>query len=165
MNLYNIEKVFGIMNTFNISETFRLKAERNWDTIYVVVDLHGTIAKPFHDCFELYPGALEVLQWFSDRPDIKIILWTSSHFEEVKSVLVNLKLSGVTIDFVNANPLEANTKRADFSKKFYFNILLDDKAGFEPETDWFAIKEELIRIGEWKVTPNENVLPNNPSGV
>ena len=30
-----------------------------------------------------------------------------------------------------------------FEKKFYFNILLDDKAGFDPETDWSVIKEYL----------------------
>lgn len=40
---------------------------------------------------------------------------------------------------VNSNPDEKDTKTGDFSKKFYFNILLDDRAGFQPETDWLEI--------------------------
>ncbi len=33
----------------------------------------------------------------------------------------------------------------DFTKKFYFDILLDDKAGFEPELDWLAIANHVAR--------------------
>ena len=137
------------MNLFNIERAFKTKAERGWHTLYVAVDAHGVLIKPYHHCIEFYPEAIEVMMWFNSRPDFKVILWTSSHAKDIKNMLVNLKLSGVTIDFVNCNPLEANSERACFDRKFYFNILLDDKAGFEPETDWKSIKQELIRIGEW----------------
>ena len=150
MNLYNIEKVFGIMNLFNIDATFKAKAERNWDTIYVAVDLHGTLVKPFHDKIELYPAAIEVMKFFTRRPDIKLILWTSSHEKEVSDFVKYLfNTYGILFDFVNCNLLEASTDRANFKTKFYFNILLDDKAGFEPETDWASIQAKLICLGEW----------------
>ena len=29
------------------------------------------------------------------------------------------------------------------------NILIDDKAGFEPEKDWAELKCQLIELGEW----------------
>ena len=34
--------------------------------------------------------------------------------------------------------------------KFYANVILDDKAGFSGNEDWFLIEKELKRIGEWK---------------
>ena len=137
------------MNVFNIANAFRQKVERKWHTLYVMVDAHGTIIKPYHDKLAFYEGAIEVLRWFSDRSDIKLILWTSSHQEEIQDLFTTLWGHGIEIDFVNKNPLEKNSKLACFDKKFYFNIILDDKAGFEPEIDWITIKSELQRIGEW----------------
>jgi succinylglutamate desuccinylase len=138
------------MNVFNIARTFQLKKEKGWDTIYFVIDLHGTLVKPGHDHFDFYPYALEVIEWLNNRKDIKIILWSSSHDSEIQALREELKKYGIHLDFVNENPLEANTNRANFSKKFYFNVLLDDKAGMTPESDWKLIKDELIRLGEWK---------------
>jgi len=60
-----------------------------------------------------------------------------------------LNANGVYPNFFNHNPHAKDTPRSCFDKKPYFNILLDDRAGFEPETDWQAIKDELIAIGEW----------------
>ncbi len=137
------------MNIFNIENTFKLKAERKWDTVYVVVDFHGTMIKPFHDKFVFYSGAVEVLRWFTWRKDVKLILWTSSHMKEIADFCFFADQQGIRFDFVNGNPSEANTVRANFDKKFYFNILLDDKAGFDPETDWGKVRDTLITIGEW----------------
>lgn len=139
------------MNVFNIQNAFKQKTERKWDTLYVMVDAHGTIIKPYHDGLTFYEGALEVLKWFSDRSDIKLILWTSSHQKEIEELSVILGEHGIKIDFVNENPLEKNSERACFSHKFYFNIGFDDKFGFSGEDgDWMKVKEELKRIGEWK---------------
>ena len=138
------------MNVFNIEKAFRDKVARGWHTLYVMVDAHGTIVKPYHDKLEFYAGSLEVLKWFSDRSDFKLILWTSSHEKEIGELVAVLKDNGITVDFVNENPLEKNSKLACFDRKFYFNIILDDKAGFEPEIDWSLIKGELQRAGEWE---------------
>lgn len=137
------------MNAFNIKKTFEDKAKRGWVTLYVLADLHGTIIKPDHGKIEFYPGAIEVLRWFNSRRDFKVILWTSSFGPEIGDFLNVCKRLGIRIDFVNENPLEANSAKACFDKKPYFNILLDDKAGFEGDTDWYAIKATLDSIGEW----------------
>ena len=53
--------------------------EKHWDTIYVLVDLHGTIFKPCYDGeekYEFYPFAKEALQRMSNMSNIKLILWT-----------------------------------------------------------------------------------------
>lgn len=138
------------MHTFNIENTFRLKKERNWPMLYVAIDLHGTVIKSEHDRIEFYPNAIEVIQWFNKRNDFKTILWTSSFPEEIAKFNEACAKENIRFDFINENPLEANSKRACFtSGKFYFNILLEDKAGFSPETDWQRIKDVLVEIGEW----------------
>ena len=145
------------MNTFNIEQTFKLKAERNWDTLYVAVDLHGTIIKPtYDDNIEFYPDAIEVIKWFNLRSDFKVILWTASYPTEVNKFLIEADKVGMRIDFINANPLEANSRKGCFDEKFYFNILLDDKAGFVGETDWTKIKNILINLGEWNSLPKSD---------
>lgn len=117
--------------------------------LYVAIDLHGTIVKPGHEHFDFYPHAIEVLKWFNNRSDFKVILWTSSHDGEIKSFLAECSRIGIRVDFINENPIEPDSALACFDKKFYFNILLDDKAGFVGETDWLKIKNALIAIGEW----------------
>lgn len=137
------------MNLFNIQRAFESKAKRGWNTLYVCVDLHGTLIRPYHDKIEFYDYAPDVINWFNNRPDFKVILWTSSHQKEIDEFLTLAKEFCLRFDFVNGNPMEGNSPRANFDQKFYFNILLDDKAGFDPETDWEKIINELKRIGEW----------------
>lgn len=137
------------MNVFNIERALQQKRERLWDKIYVLVDAHGTLIKPYHNCIEFYPIAPEVMMWFNNRRDFSTILWTSSHPNEIAAITAMAGKIGFGFNFINENPREANSERACFERKFYFNILLDDKAGFEPETDWELIKLELLRLGEW----------------
>jgi hypothetical protein len=118
-----------------------------------MVDAHDTIFKGKYEAnqdFDIYPGCLEVLKWISDRNDQVLILWTSSYREHIDEIVSYFRdKHGIHIDYVNKNPICADTAYGSFIKKFYFNIGLDDKFGFEGETDWFLVKEELIRIGEW----------------
>lgn len=137
------------MNIFNIQRSFELKKERGWQKIYVVVDAHGTLIKPYHNTIEFYPYANEVMRWFNNRLDFSTILWTSSYSVEIDTILKACNNAGFFFTYVNSNPAEKNSERACLDKKFYFNVLLDDKSGFEPDTDWQLIKLELIRIGEW----------------
>jgi len=136
-------------NTFNIEKTFKTKAERNWHTVYFAVDLHGTLIRPGHDKVEFYPCAVEVVKWINSRTDCKIILWTSSHQSEISNFLYECARNEIHMDFINENPLEGDSARACFDKKFYFNVLLDDKAGFDGEIGWALIKQTLIELGEW----------------
>jgi len=132
-----------------------MKKAHVWPEVYWCIDLHGTIIPTGKDSddktdeLEFYPHAKEVLQWLSNRKDIILILWTSTPFYRTKDVLTWLIKNNINFEYVNENPHAKDTSRSDFSKKFYFNVLLDDRAGFEAETDWELIKNELIAIGEW----------------
>lgn len=140
------------MNLFNIKNTFKLKYIKNWDTIYILIDVHGVIIpNSLHGNVYTFicNDCIEVLQWFSKRKDICIILWTSSYSGEIAALIDWLAMYAIDIDYVNHNPQEKNTDKADFTYKPYYNILLDDKAGLEPLTDWAEIKKQLIDIGEW----------------
>lgn len=115
------------------------KHQRKWEFIYIMVDLHGVILPSnYHsknDLTFISPYAQQCLRWLSDRKDVILILWSSSYMEEIQSVIEWLKKNDIIIDYINENPVEGNTVYANFSKKPYFSILLDDKAGFE-KSDW-----------------------------
>lgn len=132
---------------------FKLKAQRNFLTTYIAIDLHGTIITPEYNPENkgatIYPFATEVLKYWTKRDDIKLILWTSSYLANCEDILRKLFDIGVDFDYFNENPLEVSSDLCDFSKKFYFNILIDDKAGFDPKKDWTALKKYFN-------------IPNNP---
>jgi len=142
------------MNVFNIERSFKDKAKRGWEKLFVCVDVHDVILEGkynlMNDGASFMPNAINVLKNLSQRKDIVLIMWTSSYPAPVENLQFWLKASGVNFQYVNENPECPNTTLCDFNRKFYFNILLDDKAGFVGETDWFLVEQELRRIGEWK---------------
>lgn len=143
------------MTIFNIERAFQQKKERNWPKLFWCIDLHDVIIAGKYNKFnvgaELFPGAQEVLQNLYARSDMCLILWTSSHNDALKNITDRLYFSyGIKFHYFSENPECPNTELCDFSKKFYFNILLEDKSSFDgPGGDWNLIKQELIRIGEW----------------
>ena len=122
---------------------FEAKMNENWDKIYVMVDVHETFMKP--DCTgmdtEFYPIALDVLRMMSDRKDICLIMWTCSSAEHREAYAKMCENYGVIFDYQNENPESgANFKLGgDYTSKMYANVILDDKAGFEHECDWFEL--------------------------
>jgi hypothetical protein len=148
------------MTVFNIERAFNEKKRKGWEKLYWSIDFHDVIVKGtytrFNDGKEFYPFAHEVLKNLCNRrerlDDTRLILWSPMHEDAMREVDRWLIRNNIIFDFVNANPECGNTELCDFSKKFYFNILLEDKAGFEGEKDWQLIKSELIRIGEWDGT-------------
>ena len=141
------------MNIFNLERCFEEKKKRGWTRIYVCIDVHDVILEGkynrFNEGAEYFPNALNVLRRWTEKKEICLILWSSSHNDAISKVYDNLAKEGVHFDYINSNPECPNTHLCDFGKKFYFNILLDDKAGFEGKTDWFLIEKELRRLGEW----------------
>jgi hypothetical protein len=139
------------MNVCNVKKTFSDYKSKGWDRIFVLVDAHGTIIPSgTHDEFHfINEDAKEVLKWFSDRPEVRLILWTSSYPAEAEQLTRWLLSNGIHVWYINENPEAKNTERAYFEKKPYYNICIDDRAGFTPETDWDLIKRELQLIGEW----------------
>ena len=132
-----------------------MKKANDWPEVYFCIDLHGTIipggkhSADKTDELEFYPHAKEVLQWLTKRNDIILILWTSTPRDRIGVVWDFLVENGIWFNYWNENPHAKDTPRSCFEKKPYFNVLLDDRAGFEPYTDWELIKNELVNIGEW----------------
>ena len=123
-------------------EQLHIMKERKWDCIYVAVDWHDTMMPATYSNddygeYKLYKNAEEVLKWMSDCDNIRLILFTSSHGDQKADFIYNVyHRYGISIDYHNGNPEVQNTDTGDFSEKFYYNVLLDDKAGFDPDEDW-----------------------------
>lgn len=136
------------MNLFNIANSYQQKIERGWYTLYWCVDVHNTIIPGMYDItqeFEFYKDAKEVLQFLTLQKDVVLIMYTCSHLKEIKAMLSFFQSNSITFKYVNANVDVPDTALGRYVDKPYFNILLEDKAGFENE-DWEYIKELLEDI-------------------
>jgi len=144
----NIEKSFD--------GAFKRMKDRNWEKIYVLVDIHDTI---FEACYydkeeyKWYPYAKECLDIMSHAQQISLILWTSTHKNVINEYLGYFKANGINFDYVNSNTETKNTTLSCFDEKTYFNVGIDDEFGFEAETDWKTLYDylvESIRLGKFK---------------
>ena len=134
----NIQRVFG--------KALVDLEERGWSHLYVVLDLHGTVIEPTwrkDGAIKFYPDTLEALKMLSDDKRFNLIVWTSAYANDIQKVVDELEKHGIRIDQINGNSLEKSTELQDFSRKFYFNIGIDDRFGFEPETDWRKVIDFL----------------------
>jgi hypothetical protein len=121
--------------------------ERKWEQIYVWFDIHGTIFKPDYGVgkvFDYYPKAKETLQYLSTIKEISLGLYTCSYPEDIAKYMDVFENDKIDFQHINVNTKEKNTNYACFDQKPYFNVLIDDKAGFFPEQDWFTLYEFLI---------------------
>ena len=136
----------SILHAF--SDAFKLKKERGWDKIYVWVDIHKTILYPTYEMGgvkEFYTFAKEALIEMTKQNDISLGLYTCSYPEEIKEYLKFFELNGIHFEHINKNDAEENSKYGYFNEKPYFNVLIDDKAGFRAEHDWHGILVYLKR--------------------
>ena len=130
-------------------KAFTRKAEQGWEKIYVLVDVHDTIMKGMYSKDEpwlWYDWARLALKMMSVRDDICLILWTGSHVETVNAVTKTLEKRGIYFDYINENPEVKDTDFYCGDRKIYFNVGIDDKFGFEPETDWKEIVMFMSQI-------------------
>lgn len=146
------------MITKAIEKAFAIVKARGWETSYWAIDVHDTIVKANYKYGsipkEFYPRAKEVLRQLSERSDIEIILFTSSHPDEVVKYMEFFEENGIHFKFSNENPEIKNISYGCYDRKFYFNVLIDDKAGFDPDQDWIKIEEVLKKYPEhsWRTT-------------
>lgn len=145
-----------------IEKMFKYSFSKEWYETYWAIDVHGVIFRPNHRrnsrYAEFYPFAKETLQILSNRPDIVLIMFTSSYPEEVIYYNNILKENGIIFKYINDNP-EIDSSKGNFGfydKKFYFNVLFDDKAGFDPETEWEQIYHLLLEYETTNYKPNPN---------
>lgn len=117
--------------------------KKNWDKLYIFVDIHDTVIVGNYSetvlPTEFCPEAKEALQYLSQRKDVVLILYTCSWPTEVVKYQEFFKEYGIIFKYCNENPDVMNNRLGYYSQKPYFNVLLEDKAGFVPETDWPTI--------------------------
>lgn len=131
-----IEKVFNGLNN------------GSFKCIYIMIDVHNTILKPTFDkkeTFEYFPYAKETLQLLSEKENIKLIMWTSSYDEKIQMYLKHFEENRIIFNFVNENKEYGNVSFACFDTKFYYDIGIDDKFGFDAEHDWKEIYTFLTK--------------------
>ncbi len=127
---------------------FNRKREKAWEKIYVVVDIHDTILRASYGAEETYdylPYAREALQVLSCRDDICLILWSGCYPDRLVAYRECFAQDGIHFDYINENPEVGNTPFQNFDRKLYFNVGIDDRFGFEPETDWIRVMEAVAR--------------------
>lgn len=138
------------MITTAIKKAFANKEKRGWEKMYWAFDIHETILEPNWITGVLpktfYPGAKDVLQLVSAGEDIVTILYTCSYPSEIADYLLHFEANEIYFDYVNENPEVKNTGFGNFDRKPYFNVLFEDKAGFDAETDWFEVLDLLKKI-------------------
>lgn len=133
-----------------IEKMFDHSFEKQWFETYWAIDIHGTVLYPnyrknqFHATF--YPWAKETLQLLSKREDIVLIMSTSSYPAEIQYYKGVFKHLDINFKYINENP-EIDSSKGNFGcydQKFYFNVMIEDKAGFEPEEEWKEIYYYLL---------------------
>lgn len=129
----------------SIKRAFEHKKLKGWDSTFWAIDIHDTMIKSNYKAGEIptefFPYAKYVMKKLSRNPDIKLILYTCSHPHEIEQYLKLFEENGIHFDYINENP-EVKTDMngyGNYDKKMYFNVLLDDKASFDANTDWKII--------------------------
>lgn len=129
-----------------LDKLLKLKEEKGWKYLYFMIDIHNTVIKPTYDKsleFEFFPYAKECLQMLSKRNDVKLIMWTSSHHDVCEKYREEFRKYDVVFDYVNENPEMKNDDIRCLDSKFYYDLGIDDKFGFDAETDWKPLYDYL----------------------
>lgn len=134
------------MITKAIEKAYKHRRDKQWEYMYWAFDVHETIVRPNWSITsiptEFYPGAREALRLITALPYVKRIMYTCSHPDEIQKYRVFFQNNGILFDYVNENPEVTNRSYGYYNQKPYFNVLFEDKAGFDATEDWF----QVIRI-------------------
>lgn len=133
-----------------LDKLLKMKEEKGWEYLYFMIDIHNTVIKPSYDKstdFEFFPYAKETMQLICKQKDIKTIMWTSTYPETIELYQDEFWKYGIVFDFVNENPDFEDDYIRCFIDKFYYDIGIDDKFGFDAETDWKEIYDYLKTKG------------------
>lgn len=144
-----------------IRKMFAYSFKKEWYKTYWAFDIHGVIFKPNYnkDLLEadFYPWAKETLQILSDREDIVLIMFTASYPNEIEYYTQVFKTKNIHFQYINENPeIKTSESFGYYEKKWYFNLLFEDKAGFNAEKDWLHIYNYLTWCEDRNYFPNPN---------
>lgn len=129
-----------------LKKLLRLKEEKGWKYLYFLVDIHNTVIKSSYNKtteFEYFPYAKETLRLIRERDDIKTIMWTSTHQDMIEKYDDKFIDDGIYFNYINENPEIESDELRCFSTKFFYDFGIDDKFGFDAETDWKVIYDIL----------------------
>jgi len=146
----------SIKNAIRRAYEYNKKVGRK--SIYVATDIHDTLAESNYsdEMPEVIFTAQQAVKRLAEFPEIVLILYSCSYNHE--EYINYFKLHGMPFKYFNENPEVADTRTGDFSKKFYYNVMIDDKAGFEV-TDWLDVVEavEQYRVGFIDTPPKSHI--------
>lgn len=135
------------MTDFNITKAFKRMEMKGWNCIYFAIDVHDTIYESNYSNVDhqrkWFRGAKEALQILTKRKDCKLILNTCTHPKFIQMMVDFFEENDIHFDYINSNPGVPSNDLSDFSSKFYFDVFLDDKAGFHGPTDWSLVLQSL----------------------
>ena len=130
-----------------VDTAFKDAIRKKYDCIYIFVDLHSTLVEPNYSHTELpttlYPEALATMQMLSQRKDCKLILYSCSYAKDLVGYFNYFSTLGIHFNYINENPEVTNSTYGSYDQKPFYNILLDDKAGFNPYKDWKLISDSF----------------------
>jgi len=117
---------------------------QQWYETYWLIDCHGVIIRPNHrdelpNRLNYYDFAKRSLKLLTARTDIRMILYTCSHEYQIKHYTNLLSMDDIEFDYINDNPEIGEGDYGDYTHKPYFDVYLDDKAGFDAEAEWYDI--------------------------
>ena len=145
-----------------IQRTFKESFKKEWYETYWAIDIHSTMLVPSYDLnedkMEFYPYAKEAMQKISKRKDIVLILWTCSYPQEIEKYLKFFEKNGIHFHHVNSNPGISSNKGnfGYYEDKFYINVGIDDKFGFDPVKEWKEIHDLMEHYEKEKILPDPN---------
>jgi hypothetical protein len=130
-----------------VQKMFEHAFQKEWFETYWAIDLHGVVIYPNHTKDKkkvvYYPYAKETLQILTLRPDIIMFTYTASYPEQLSGYLEQFINDDIRFNFINENPDISESKGhfGCFDKKPYYNVVFEDKAGFDPFNDWEPLYE------------------------
>ena len=144
-----------------IHSMFLKSFRKEWYDTYFLIDLHGTIIKPdykLEKIIEYYSYAKEAMQLISKRKDIVKIMWTCSNLDEINFYNEQFKKDNILFDKINENDniSSRNGNFGHYDRKMYANIIIDDKAAFDPEVEWKYIYSLFKAYETYNVLPDSN---------
>ena len=121
----------------NDEETYnRLMIEyKKYGSLFVAFDFDNTVFD-YHKAGDTFPKVEELLIKCR-RFNMKLILFTANEGEKLPEIIKYCKERGYEPDYVNESPISP-------TRKPYYNILLDDRAGLKSSYD--ALSKLLFQI-------------------
>lgn len=139
-----------------IGEKYKLFWETpQYEYCYIVVDIHGTIFKPSfnnEEKYQYYPMAKQCLRLLSKNPNVKLILWSACYTHNFLKYIQKFESDGIKFDYINSNPECINSSYACFDSKFYFDLGIDDRFGFDARNDWRDFYSVLVQLHNSSIT-------------